>query len=696
MSYNVTLNKKLPEQGVYNQILNGHIVDRKHIKLYPRAGAGSYSPGSYSRLEFRLPSHGHIDCLKSHMSYTLRITASQEGVRLPTSLRLPQDAVTDPVAVYNDYVANRRSIKIDSLTTRGLASREAVEIDTAAYMLGGFNGSTASPFSRFRLLMNNEQVEDIEEYHGLAAYLNSNIPDTYRRSAAGHIQFLAPRGSREMILNALIRGSSVLTASNSDALGGLNAFYASNAVRKSVGVNTVTEYTQLMHLPVSGILSNSKLLPAKFLPAVDLEFTLAPVSQVLQVASGFACNRFVSTYCGAFFRGFPNLTYTGLNAQTTSASSINQLEAILRSDADVAKYLASYISILTAQGIQRSDLISDDEKAGHCLSSKYLNNIKYEIVDPIYHLEVVYMSEDYDAAFANALTRGVTYAFDTYAYCSNTVNSDGVVGIPVTKTSVKSIHSGFCNSSARQGLLANYWHFVDPHLESYQFKFGGKLVPQEPVYVHNDKGMRSLMLYLKSVHAHYDTNVGFNYNWVNSDFSFASLNTPYSTNMVDSGVQSNVLGAGSAGPNTWCYASGKGPRPFDLTEAFGEYPVSRNLSLVSASTDFAMIGVTANNDPINDFSPIKTRLHDSFSSEDRLNFLRCLYAYNVGTFVLGLDLEAEQGALSGINPSGSTMMPEWDFKFKSAPEAQMNLHTWVRYDKALRFEPFGNVSILID
>ena len=704
MSYNVTLNKKLPEQGVYDQLLGGHVEDRKLMKLYPRSGSGPFSPYGNDRIEFRLPDHGHVDTLRSYMSYTLRVTADMNNQSVMSEV----GAQTDDTA---DTLSSLRNRAEHGMTQyfRAKTFDNDPHFDTHAYILGGFNGSTASVFRRFRLLIDNEQIEDIEQYHGLAAMLNMNIPDTYRSSAAGHMQFLHPRGGREMVLNALQRGGSNMLRHQSttrtygyDNSPGLTDMPQSD-VKTTAGTFVTTEYKDLMHLPVSGIMSNPKLLPSKFMPPTDLEFTLAPVHEALQVVNGQACNKLISSYVGAYVRCGAGLRFRGVGATTSfendvASNSTYDILPLLSSENAMAKYTWAAIGTVLQGGTLNQKgvpLLTADKQVACVVNDKFQSSVRYEIVDPVYHVEVVYMSKQYDSAFADALTRGITYSYDTYAYTNTTIKTSGIAQVPLTKTSVKGILSGFVNSTVQHGLLTNHWHYVNPDLDTYQFRFGSKLIPQEPVHVHDSTGLESLMLYLKSVGMHYEMHAGLNFGWSQGLYDTRQCARGTEPDVIATDTVNNVFGSSEPGPATWCYGTGRTPRGGDITKALGTYAATADLDKVDVVTNYISTPSNLGGNRVN-VSYAGLRLSNALSKHSKTDLLRCLYSFNIGSFVLGLDLEAEQGTLSGINSSGSTAMMEWNFVFKNEPNAPMHLYTWLRHDKAIRLEPMGKISILVD
>jgi len=697
MSYNVTLNKQLPSQGVYDQLMGGHIDDRKLVRLYPRASSGPYRPEGPNRICFRIPDQGHIDTLRSYMTYTVRIYADQDQVfTWGTTEAFLQGSTGAQITAMHQNINTLNKIR---------SSNDPPHLrDTTAYMLGGINGSSGSVFSRYRMLVDNEQVEDIEEYHGLTAALNMNVPAQYRASAAGHLQFMHPRGSREMILNALVRGGSVLTQTmykKEGATTPIGGFDTSNLqanaseLKKTEGTSTtVTEYKNLMHLPTSGILSSSKFLPAKFMAPIDVEFTLAPTVEALQIASGLGACKLVSTHIGALVNGPRTLRVRGLGNNDGNTAVANSILRYATDDISVARHLWSHIQLVVNGSVDSyanaaGVAITNAEIDKWVINDKYTRSIRYEIVDPVYHVECVYMSESYDAAFAQALTRGVTYAYETYAYTSSTINNDGIVQVPINKTSVKSILTGFVNTSVRDSLLSNYWHFVNPNIDHYQFRFGSKMIPMEPVHVHDDNGLEALMLYLKSVGMRYEAHAGLNTGWSQSAYTAVADTRAGELDMVSHAVVSNTFGASEPGPNTWCLGSGRTAKNGDVYRILGDNPSTADLNAASV---IANNKVSVTN--VDDTGYNGVAWNEKIASSN--NGLRTLYSYNVGSFMLGLDLEAEQGALSGINTSGSTSMMEWDLKFKQKPGVSMVVHTWLRHDKAIRLEPFGRVSIMLD
>lgn len=694
MSYSVTLNKKLPAQGVYDQLLGGHIEDRKLMKLFPRAGSGPYGAGSAERIQFRLPDQGHIDTLRSYMTFDVRVHANLRESTRYASLGKVDEGLTSS---YNYDLAELYDAS---------DANDARYLDYLAYIPGGFNGSTASFFSRFQAMFDNESVEDIHDYHGLAAMLNMNIPDDYRTSATGHLQFLSPRGSREMVLNALVRGDSELLRVETATAGGdpFNSFgvYLSGADASGqiktgdAHGNVTTTYGNLMHLPVSGIMSNSKLLPTKFLPPVDLEFTTAPAVEALQIASGMACANGISVAVGAGWTGVPRLNNVraGVGGGTT-------LLGLHSSDCELGKVLWDlYTALLeertnyTARGAALRNPTQGATTVTQNMYRLTLNptvaaSVRYEIVNPVYHVELVYMSEQYDAAFASALMRGVTYAYDTYTHASSTIERDGLVQIPLTKTSVKSIHTGFVNSTIRDSMLSNYWHFTNPDLQEYQLRFGSKLIPQEPVRVADDSGLHALMLYLKSTGLHYNLAQGLKHTWAQGQIPSTSTIHRNHKSLLAPEVVRGVLGASADGPDTWCAATGKWNDETDVHTALGSHPATSDLRGIASDKDVVAMSRQDTGIPGRiSFRP--EALHHTPA------YLACQYAYGVGSFALGLDLEAEQGTVSGYNTSMTTSMMSWELKFARPPAAKMNVHTWLRHDKALRLEPYGKVTVVVD
>lgn len=703
MSYNVTLDRKLPTQGVYDQLMGGHIDDRKLFRLYPMGNSGPYSPNGPDRIKFRLPDQGHIDTLRSYMTFTVRVYADQSLVR-----SLENTVCNDITGTVVDGLNSINRASSEAYYDPGAFtySRKDPQLrDTCAYMLGGTNGSSGSVFSRFRILLDSEQMEDIEQYHGLTAALNTNIPDTYRSSAAGHLQFLNPRGARETILNALVRGGSCLTQTMTKTGNPISEFgFASgyntenlvstrNEIKKTVNNHfTVTEYKNLMHLPTSGIMSNPKMLPTKFMAPVDLEFTCAPTHEAIQIASGFACNKLVSTYVGAYVNGPCTLRMRGLSS--ASQNGTGQLMFFAQSSQNIGRQLWNYIQRVLMEPIggvlNATNRLEGSTPNDWVINDKFCQSIRYEIVDPVYHVELVYMSESYDAAFSEALTRGVTFAYETYAFTNSTLRNNGIVTIPINKTSVKSILTGFTNSTTRDSLMANSWHFVNPDIDHYQFRFGNKVIPAEPVKVYEDIGLESLMLYLKSVGLRYEAHAGLNTGWSAGGYTALSETRVGEEDMVNPAVVSNTFGSSEPGPNTWCLGTGRSPPGSDVYRLFGDYPATANVNTIAQP----ILQYFKLQDPRDGFDGVPIRTPNVLPSYK--NLLISAHEYGVGTFLLGLELEAEQDALSGINTSGSTAMMEWDLHLESAPKAPMYVSTWIRYDKALRLEPFGQVSVILD
>lgn len=710
MSYNVTLNKKLPEQGVYDQLLGGHVVNRKQAKLYPRSGAGPFSPTGQNTIQFRLPSHGYIDTLRSYMEYTLEIDADVRTIQ-----RTFNSGVTKTVADTTARdIASELSANPLRLGPAGLGALEDVIVlpgqsstynDPCAYILGGYNGSTASPFKLFRILYDGEPIEYIDNYNGLVALLTMNISDSYRRSALGHMQFLSPRGSKEMILNALARGDSraldryqpsaaptaadvATIAANAERRGWNGALStvggrSASVVKTAEGDIVRTRYKNLMHLPVSGVMANSKNLPVKFMGNVDMEFELASVAETLQVASSQAVNKYVSTHVGAVAVGTNHLEYKSANP----GPAVNE---------EVLYNFADYDNTESTQKAAIKQVIANNiigATVGTCLTSTYLNSIRYRIVDPVYHLEIVYMSEAYDSAFADALTRGVTYSFETYTATNAPVNGNGIVHVPISKTSIKAVYSGFINNAVTNSLITNSWQFFNPDLEEYQCKFGGKLVPLEPMKVKQDKGLMSLMMYLKAVNMHYNPLAGFAYGWSYSDPSFMDGSNTRSASGIDTAVTFGMLGATDPGPSTWCGGSGVSAQSNDLQRMKGTFPSTNDPTKELAGRDFiSMFGTR-------DFDGLTNVQRPNADKKELLGL--STWTYHVGAFAIGLDLETEQDALSGINTAGSTAQLQWSFKFDSAstntiPRGNTTLYTWLLHDKALRLEPFGRASVIVD
>lgn len=746
MSYNVTLNKKLPEQGVYDQLLGGHIVNRKQVKLYPRSGSGTFTPRAQPTIQFRLPSHGYIDCLRSYMTYTLRVKCDVTGVRHAhfPAMTVGTSGTTLSTRTINTVAGFQRMFDvtadgaetIDPTTsfvnevahTTGLS----VDHDPCAYMLGGHNGSTASPFRLMRTLYDGEPVENIDNYNGLVAMLSMNISEGYRRSALGNMQFLSPRGAKEMILNALVRGGSsslkpeintadqpiaamtagtMYTGTNYRGWNGKrNALNTGNGIKTAAGNAITTTYKDLIHMPISGILGNSKLLPVKFLGNLDVEFELAPVQEVIQVASALGVNKFVSTHLGATVAGPARLDFKRgflWNADGLSASTDYRVRdwATHVDDTHAAQFLWElifrFVSV-TSTGMAAfprdwntrigAPAFNQNGDPDNILTDRFLNSITYEIADPVYHFEIVYMSEAYDAAFADALTRGVTYAYETYTATNAPVRGDGAVHVPVSKTSIKAVFAGFINQSMTGNLLTNHWHFYNPHLQEYQCKFGAKLVPQEPMRVDADYGLQALMMYLKAVNMHYNPLAGFHYNWVVQDPSMRDNAAANTTRGVDGVTAFGALGCTEPGPATWCYNSvGLKNDAYrdDVHRMFDtNYPANADLNNPESYTRRESIsgyGFGGSN-------YLRATTVDGYDKR----LAASTWEYNIGSFAIGLDLETEQDALSGINTAGSTAALQWVFKFQNQPRGPVSLYTWVLHDKALRFEPFGRASVIVD
>ena len=677
MSYNVTLNKKLPEQGVYDQLLGGHIEDRKLMKLYPRASSGPYMPHGHDRIEFRIPDQGHVDTLRSYMTFDVVIRADFGDTQRYNNITL------------GGFTTNIRNSDPDWVVgggTKEPPNTPASVKDHLAYIPGGFNGSTASFFSRFQVKFDNECVEDIEEYHGLAAILNMNIPEAYRTSAAGHLQFLSPRGSREMILNALVRGDSALMYQADDAFRtiGMDARKVRAETKTTSGTYSVSEYRGLMHLPTSGIMSNPKLLPTKYMPPVDIEFQLAPVVEALQIASGFAVNKFVSTAVGAFAAGPPSLVMWDASGRNSS----NEIGGYYADDTNFSIHLWQYILAVMDVGPANTQIDSQLKFDNVVVNPRLRNSISYEIHNPVYHIEQVYMSQQYDAAFASALTRGVTYAYETYAHSSTTLSNEGVTYIPTAKTSVKSVLTGFVNATMRDSVFANYWHFVNPDIKDVSLRFGSKLLPSESMEVSRDNGLRALTMYMKAVGNHHDAKNGLNYTWSRGAPQATDKRLASMMSFIDPAVVKGAMGCTETGSATWCRCSGTWPKETDAHTAFGDYPTTYNLAHLDLNSPLLETrGGTGWTD---------NRLSYVYGKDSFRDLARCIYEYNVGSFVLAMDVEAEQGALSGFNTSMTTSMLQWELKLEHKPDAQMNVHTWLRHDKALRLEPQGRVSIVLD
>ena len=727
MSYNVTLNKKLPEQGVYDQLLGGHIVNRKQVKLYPRSGSGPFQPsGGQNTIQFRLPSHGYIDCLRSYMTYTLRVHTDVSklpvnyGLSSPlvdlSAVNMSATAVATAMrkGIFDHKVNNTVNPAIASpnmapldYDPASLLSSGGVHRDSLAYILGGHNGSSASPFKLFRFLYDGEPIEYIDNYNGLAALLSMNISEGYRRSALGNMQFLSPRGPREMILNALSRGGNECLTSGTHNNAQFradervvtpeygwngqpaNSTKIDNGIKSRKGDMVTTAYKDLLHMPLSGILGNSKLLPAKFAGNMDIELELDSYNTTLQVASSFAVNTLVSTHVGAVITGPQKLTFKRSRHPLGNTSASNTVSVTkwgdYLTDTEIASGVLAYVENVLA------NIDSDDRRVGDdfVLKQTVLDSVRYDIMDPVYHMEVVYMSEAYDAAFADALTRGVTYSYETYTATNAPVQGDGAIHVPISKTSIKGAFAGFINNSVRGSKLANSWHFFNPDLKEWQCKFGAKLVPQEPMVVDDDKGLQSLMMYLKAVNMHYNPMAGFHYNWVRSDTSQQKTHGPLSGES-NSTVAFGTLGCAEPGQATWCYNSGDiqyGDN--DLKRVFDNFPSTFD---VANSNKYA---------PNNDWIAGHSMTGGYAMVGDHNNLQHSLavttWEYNIGSFAIGVDLETEQDALSGINTAGSTAALQWVFKFVRAPRSsQISLYTWVLHDKALRFEPFGRASVIVD
>jgi hypothetical protein len=271
------------------------------------------------------------------------------------------------------------------------------------------------------------------------------------------------------------------------------------------------------------------------------------------------------------------------------------------------------------------------------------------------------------------------------------VTGDGAVHVPVYKTSIKGVFAGFINQSMQGGLITNYWHFVNPHITEYQCKFGAKLLPQEPMKVAVDHGLQSLMMYLKAVNMHYNPLAGFHYNWVVRDPSMNDNKSAASTSGICGVTSFGTLGCTEPGQCTWCYNStGEQDDRYwnDVHHMFGtEYPVTVNLNKEDTYAD---------RDTVSGWGLIRNRMRATKKDGYHRRLAQSTWEYNIGSFAIGLDLETEQDALSGINTAGSTAALQWVFKFTDQPSAQMVLYTWVLHDKALRFEPFGRASVIVD
>jgi len=717
MSYNVTLNKKLPEQGVYDQLLGGHIVNRKQVKLYPRSGAGPFSPNSQNNIQFRLPSHGYIDTLRSYMEYTLEIECDTKTVRhtMQKGIQTLTNAAEEASLLRDNMINGYRGHTAVSALRKSQYKGADLDVgstanDPAAYILGGYNGSSASPFRMFRILYDGEPIEYIDNYNGLVALLSMNISDSYRRSALGHMQWLSPRGSKEMILNALARGDSQSLRSfetriaavqfNADptqsevALYGWNGEYPptdpGSSIKTLVSGETVqTRYNNIMHLPTSGIMGNSKLLPVKFLGNIDMEFQLAPVDQVLQVAGAHGCNKYVSTHVGAMCTGPRSLVFRK-SALADNIISANDYRPDWGSYISEDFAYARALSFSLLQGLNETDTTRDAADASSTsphayLTDPFLNSVTYRIRDPVYHLEVVYMSEAYDSAFADALTRGVTYSFETYTATNAPVTGDGIVHVPISKTSIKAVYSGFINTSMQEGLITNYWQYFNPDLVEYQCKFGAKLVPMEPMKVKNDKGLMSLMMYLKAVNMHYNPLAGFAYGWSIADVSFADKESYGTVSGIDPAVSFGVLGATDCGPSTWCGHTGHGVGRTDLSVLFGNNAATASANSAAVEPQYLSM-----------FHTPTERAVASTKQGLQKRMKQSTWTYHVGAFAIGLDLETEQDAMSGINTAGSTAQLQWSFKFEKNPRSDLVLYTWILHDKALRFEPYGRASVIVD
>ena len=734
MSYNVTLNKKLPEQGVYDQLLGGHIVNRKQIKLYPRSGAGPFSPQRQQNIQFRVPSHGYIDFLRSYMTYTLNVYCDTASVRHWGNplVRLNRFASssTDKTLTELHYETAADDICFGSTPQLTSDSIKSSYNDPCAYILGGYNGSTASPFRMFRVLMDGEPIEYIDHYNGLVALLSMNIGDSYRRSALGHMQFLSPRGTREMILSALTRGDHPLvrnvaknggfdlesdTQYSHSAWAGIvdpvseESEYKSEIKTLVDGHIVRTQYPDLIHLPMSGILSNSKLLPAKFLGNMDIEFQLASTAETLHVCSGFAVNQLVSSHVGSVLTGPRTLVFKYARPDVNPAQQFTLQNALAPSAAFSNKIvqrslLATVAGVVTGGTYVAGSFNENEAKMidsalveKFYLNDTFLRSIRYEIVDPVYHLEVVYMSEAYDAAFDDALTRGVTYSFETYTATNAPITGDGAVHVPVSKTSIKGVFAGFINNDLQSaGVLTNYWQFVNPDILEYQCKFGAKLVPAEPLRVKHDQGLQSLMMYLKAVNMHYNPLAGFHYGWCMIDPSDEVNMAATGQSTLNSAVVFGSLGTTQAGPCTWMSHTGKSKRVTDLTRAIGEFESTQKLDGTNKKTANFLHGIishpSGNFNISNDGDPDLTSCPAALSRDLRYS----AYTHLMGAFAIGLDLETEQDALSGINTAGSTAALQWTFKFEKNPATSMTLYTWLLHDKALRLEPFGRVSVIVD
>lgn len=692
MSYNVSLNKKLPEQGVYDQLLGGHIEDRKLIKLYPRGGSGPYYPNGLNRIEFRFPDQGHIDTLRSYLTFDLEVTVDMATVNRVDAIELFDFTnINRPTNItYVGQCTSELGGDAGNQFQFNPLDKDAVQKDYLAHILGGYNGSTASLFSMLKVSLDNECIEELDEYHGLSAMLNTNIPNAYRKCALGQMQFLSPRGSREMILNALVRGGSVLTRRPGGGLDEVTEYNHSSTLdgdapkhKINSGTSTVTSYPRLMHTPNSGVLSNSKLLPAKFMAPIDIEFTLAKAEEALQIASGFAVNKFVSTDIGAFFAGTPRLVL-----YHTGSSVTRQLGGYYNDDTQYSLHVWQYVRVaLNNPPANTANYGSQNIFDGQIVNHHMRESVQYAIKNPVYHVEQVYMSDQYDTAFAAALTRGVTYAYETYAHSSSTMTTDGITQIPTTKTSVKSILTGFVNATARQGVLANYWHFVNPNITEVQLRFGSKMLPSEPMEVEADNGLRALTMFLKATGQSQSVNHAINYSWSVGEPDSTSTKIASARSLVDSSVVEGVFGASETGPTTWCRCTADWPNDTQA-HLIDEYPSTMDISNLAPNQNMVY---SYNN---SQWTP--KHLKPNFNRLEYKELAKCIYHYNVGSFVLGMDLEAESGALSGYNTSMSTSMLQWDIKMRRTPKASMNVHTWLRHDKALRLEPQGRATIILD
>lgn len=768
MSYSVQLNRKLPEQGVYDQIVGGHINNRKSVKLYPKSGSGPFGPQGQSTISFRLPTDAYIDPLRSYLTYDLTIV-------------------------------NLRN--------------QGANIDNNVYLLGGTNGSSASPFRTFRILYDGEPLEYIDNYHGLAAFLSQNIPDSYRKNAIGSLQCFTSTDFDEACYDQGARFGC--TQQQNDCA-------PEPQIRSAT--TGVTE-TGIIHMPLSGIMGNAKLLPTKFLGNIDVEFMLGSCAETIQVIGH-----------GPFAR---YATRVFSNAQNQPQSM--DLRGLMRVPRDRTvnpdggffpdpsrpngeqNLLDGYTTYLLGGGGQyhyttnRAGVPPPDVNilnlSNELISSSHYT---YQIMNPIYHLEIVFMSEAYDAAFTQALTSGVTYAYETY---TNTVSpmpsASGVMTIPISKTSIQSIYQGFIIDYMQNRITTNHWHFHCPDMTQWQLQFGAKYVPAEPVRLLEDGGLDHLMYYLKATNQHYNPLAGFaqhivyeqdeyvpyhamyqsdSYNWgserhsastdpyvtghwdlIPRDFTndrielfrsavtlpFAGLQMVVddpqnagnprvlgtnvailnaATTMKMIGRQGNAMkrtlrraimnsgvkNATGATTNIWGGGSvmmlrGKGDRagttlgnivdPTDDNRTLRTLRPALNVFVdVTLDTDYVQTGALT--DPVNNgvfstaaggsSSPsmalltgrwIKKRpLAAGYQQARQLD----VYSRYLGYWGLAIDVESEPSTVSGINTAGSSCMLQFHYIRDNENTAPTQVYTWVCHNKALRFEPFGNCSVIID